>query len=512
MLTRTSQVALNTLTSYGRYGVSLVVFFFLTPYMVQCLGTDGYGLWSFVLAVLGFCALIDLGFGTSTVKFVAECRGSGEVERRNRILSTIALAYGLLAVLGVFIVGGLHLSLEPVFHVPSDQAGLAAAVLWVLGVRYVFLALPLSLYRGVLTGEQRMWVVNGIQAASMAAYGVAAWLALARGGGILWLAWVSLGSMLLEHGAYVGFAYATSPGLRIRPSLVDRRLLGEVLSFSSFAFIGSVASLVLLRTDPLLVKLFLPLSSVALYSVALRIVEQAHLLTKQFVNALTPLIAELRGAGDEEKLRFVLVNCTRFALAPTVALGVGIVCCARPGLVLWIGEDFAAAAPVLQILTVAMVLAMPQLTASNLLAMTGHHRFTGIAGIFSAVLNIVVSVALVRWLGIAGIALGTLAATLVIDICFVVRKACAVHAVGPWSYVRRAIVPAAWPGVVQAGLTAGLLWWRAPASLGMLVVLAAVPAGVYVVLFWFFGVEASEKTLFREKLLRFRQAPAEGGP
>ena len=83
------RVATDTLTSYVRYGVVILVQLALVPYMIGHLGDAGYGLWTLTFSVLGFLSLVDFGFTTSVVRFTAEARGSNDVDRRNRMLSTV---------------------------------------------------------------------------------------------------------------------------------------------------------------------------------------------------------------------------------------------------------------------------------------------------------------------------------------------------------------------------------------------------------------------------------------
>src|SRR5260370_39614784 len=103
----------------------------------------------------------------------------------------------------------------------------------------------------------------------------------------------------------------------------------------------SIAGVVLWRTDPIIVRAFLPLSAVAVYAVALKVAENAYLLAKQFTNLLGPLAAQLKGNAEETKLRFIFVNCTKFAMAPCLMLTVAMYVSGREALSFWVGAAFA---------------------------------------------------------------------------------------------------------------------------------------------------------------------------
>lgn len=501
-MSRSRTVVINSLTNYGRFAVSLGVFFFLTPYMIDTLGVEDYGLWSLVFSVVGFFGLLDLGFGTGVVKYVAEAKGQGDVERRNRMLSTLLLVYLVLALIAAAGLGVLSLAFRSIFDLDADQASRALVLLWIIGCRAVIFNLPLSLWRGALFGEQRIHVINGVQAAATLVYGLAAWWLLGSGLGLIPLAWLNLAAMLVEHGLYILIARRQVPELKVSPRLARRSEFREAFSFSVFAFIVSVAALVLMRTDPIIVKFFLPLTAVAAYAVALRIAENGLLLTKQFVNVLTPLVAELKGGGEDDKVRFVLVNATRFAIVPAAGLAVGAAVLGREALEFWIGPEMVSAWPVLVILMTAMTLSVPQMVASSVLTMTGHHRFTASAAALSVAINVGVSLALVRSLGLVGVALGTLTATAIVDVGLVLSRACKVHGLSLAGYLLKIAPAVVVPAAAQWALTWGLKAWLPPRGLGA-VVLLAVPGGLlYLALFWLVFVEKSEKELIVGKVFK----------
>ena len=501
-MSRTAQFAVNAAANYARMGIQIAAFAVLTPYVIAKIGTGDYGLWTLVLSPLGFLNLLDLGFGTGVVKYVAECQVSGDVERRNRILSTLGVGYaGILAVSAVAVIL-LAAFFNQMFAIPAEQQPKATAVLWILAVRFA-LAIPLSLYRNALYGEQRVHLINLAGVIGILAQAVGSWLVLMFGYGVLALAWVNLTAMLIEYVAYAWFAYRTMNGLRISPELFDRPFLKEVSSFSGAQFLINIAALILLRTDPIIVKAFLPLSAVAIYGVALKIAENAYLLTKQFTNLLGPLAAQLRQSAENIKIRFILINCTKFAMAPSVMLTVAMYVLGRETIVFWVrNPDFAPGGAILIVLLTSMTLSMAQETSSAVLSMTGHHRITATAAVVSVVTNVGLSVLLAKLVGLIGIALGTLGATLLVNLLITVRRACQIHGITYRDYIARALAPALLPGAAQFAVTLGLKYWNSPAGLLSTIILTIPGAIMYCILFWFFSIEQSEKDLLVSKLLK----------
>ena len=500
-MAHSTSVLWNSLTSGARQALSVAVVFVMTPIIIRGVGADDFGLWALSFSALGFFGLFDLGFSNGAIKYVAECSGSGDFERRNRMLSTLAMVYLILSVVALLGTAVLAYFYQPLFSIPDGQVEKALAVLWILAARVAILGLPLSLFRNLLFGEQKIHWINLVQCLTTILLGLATWWVLRAGYGIVAVAWLNLGVFLLEHGLYYLMARRAVAELELAFRLVSFDLFKEIGSFSIYAFASQVAALILLRTDTLIVTFFLPLSAVAVYAVALKVTENLLLLLKQFINVLTPVVAKKWSQGDGDSVRSAFVYATKFAFAAAMMTGVVGWVLGNDGIVLWIGPEFAPAAMVLTILLASMVALMPQIVATMALAMTGEAKFTARAAFLSAGINIAASVALAPFLGLNGIALGTLAATLVVDVCMVLRKACKTYGVTMADYVRNSILPALAPAACQFAVTWQIAAWFPPSNLLILAVEASAGCCAFAVTFWCVGLASAERNSLLRNLL-----------
>lgn len=203
-------------------------------------------------------------------------------------------------------------------------------------------------------------------------------------------------------------------------------------------------------------------------------------------------------------MRLLLIKGTKFALAPAMALAVAAWVYSPEAIVFWVGPEFAAAAPVLAVLMGVVVFAVPQMMAANVLMMTGYHRFVAGLVVAGALFHLVLSLALVRPLGLVGVALGALIAFVPVNVALTIHKACLAYRVRHGDYLRRAVVPALLPAAVQFALSSGLKTWAPPTDL-ISIGLHALPGAVlYWLCFWRFGVEFHEKQSIVVRLVRWR--------
>ncbi|MBK1630600.1 hypothetical protein CKO31_07545 [Thiohalocapsa halophila] len=493
---------INIATSYLRFVVVMVVVFFLTPFIVGKIGVDQFGLWSLIFSVVALFGLMDLGFATAANKYMGEFHGSGDHAGRNEVLATLLGVYLGLGILCIAIVAlvstfaGDWLDLDPTMRHWFQLA------LWLLG-GVVAINLPLNLFKAVLNGSGRMALVNGIDLAMQLLNAALIVTLLNADYGIRALIYSTSLTMLLGPLLATVLAFALTPRLSVSPRLFSRPRVRELLGFSFYFFIANIAVLIILRMDPLVIKAFLPLSAVAVYAIGAKIAEYTYYLNKQFSNALMPLVAQSRGGGDDATIDRVLLDGTRFGMAialPFVAL---LFFYAEAIILLWMGEDFAGAVPVLRLLLGAILSTAMQLNAANVLAMNGQHKFIALAMAASALLNLVLSVILIQDYGLNGVALATLIAAFTVEVLVIIPRACWSRGISLWRFFREAIWPVL-PPLAPALAAAYGLDYLQPAVDGFQWVFlqGATAALVYYLTFYLTSVRAEERLFITAKLKR----------
>ena len=496
----------NIATNYLRFAVSMVVVFLMTPYIIDTLGMDMFGLWSLIFALIGIFGLMDFGFATAAVKTVAEATGSNDEAGRNRALASLLMVYTIIGLISLVLVMLLSGVAAERFDLSDSQHQVFLPVIWLLGIA-VSLNFPASLFKAALSGAGRMHVVNAVELIMVLINAALVYSLLQAGYGITGLAISTTLTMLGTSLALIPLAYRLLPGFSLSWRLISLRNIRPLLSFSGYAFLANLAVLVALRLDPVIIKLFLPLSAVALYAVAAKISEYTFLLNKQFSNALMPLVSQLHGRGDDVAIRRIMLDGTRFLLALAVP-AIGLLYYYAPEFIhLWLGAEFAESASLLRILLLALIPVTLQLNAANILGMTGQHRFLALGMLASAVLNLVLSMGLIATYGIQGAALGTLAAVVLVEAGLILPRACRHSRVSATTFFANVVwppLPALLP--MLAGAWA-LDHWMATDSLGLLFFKVMLCVMTYLAAFTFTGMSASERGQLAQTL-RLRQAPA----
>ena len=130
--------------------------FITLPFIVRGLGTDGFGVLTLVQVVTGYFALLELGFGSALIKYVAEYHAVKDERSLAKVIGTLTSVYGLIGLVGGLLMwASAGFLVHRVLHIPPGlerQAVLAFQV----GALGFFFSMSLSVYGAIPTALQRM--------------------------------------------------------------------------------------------------------------------------------------------------------------------------------------------------------------------------------------------------------------------------------------------------------------------------------------------------------------------
>jgi O-antigen/teichoic acid export membrane protein len=406
-MSRSASILKNTGANYIQQIVSVAVFMFLTPYSAKKLGTEQFGLWSLLWSMVGLLGLADLGISSAVVKFVSDARGRNSNERMRQLYSTFFWVQTGIAMIVLLLSAAITPFLGHIFDIPDTLLRMAGIVFMILSLR-VATGMPFGLFVGLLTGHQRQAYSSLIKALGIIMYGGLAFVMLRFRPSAVSLAMCNIIVHLLSNIFIVSAALRVVPGFSIRLSLFRRALVREISSFSGAAFLVQISALLYTRVDVFVVQRFMSLASVACYSVAMQTIERGALFCHQMTKALTPMIAELNGADDKQAIRLILRKGTKLSTALATPLLGGLIWLAPDLIHSWMGPDFTASILPMRLLAGASLLAAFCGVSSTTLTMTGHQKISSRLIIAGQVLNLVLTLLLVRGYGLNGVAFASL--------------------------------------------------------------------------------------------------------
>jgi O-antigen/teichoic acid export membrane protein len=166
------------------------------------------------------------------------------------------------------------------------------------------------------------------------------------------------------------------------------------------------SSIVLNQTDTIMLGTMLDSKAVGLYSAALKTASWVPFILSA-VNAIAaPMFASLHARGDHQGLQRLVSAIARWMFYPALAIAVGLMLAAEPILRLF-GPEFVAAKGSLIVLIVGQLVNVGSGSVGYLLMMTGYQVESALVMGVSALVNVVLNLIGIHYLGVLGAALAT---------------------------------------------------------------------------------------------------------
>lgn len=425
-----------------------------TPFLLRGLGPQLFGLYSLVGALAGYFAILDLGFGVATIKFVSEYRGRRDADAMGRMIGTAITAFLALGVVGAVTLGvGASFLVERILDVPPELRSVARTAVAVTAIGFV-VTMPLSILNAIPVALQRMDVTNRRNALFGTVLAAGSVFLIATGRGIVA---VLVFGVIVNVVAAISFAAATKrllPGISLRPRL-DPASLRALGGFGALKFINQVATHTVYHLDKLLIAALAPLAAVAHYVIPLTLAQRLSFLVANVGSAFLPAASEAHGGADASTFKDLYLRGTKLVALFVFPLGMLLLVFADPILVHWVGSDVAReTAGALRVLAVAYVVnalsTMPAVACDSL----SRPGVTTAFSVASAALNVGVALVLIPRFGGLGAALAVLVNSVVLVPVFLVFVHRRVLRFGVGELARRSLarpaaatavlLPAAW--------------------------------------------------------------------
>jgi len=430
------QAVKNVGSSWLALAVTVAVGFFLAPFILHKLGDEAYGLWILVFSLTGYYGLFDLGIRSTIVRYVSKLTTTGDDDQLSRIINTSFLSYSVLAVslLVVTAIGSRVIDL--LFHVPPAFLNTAPLLFLIVGSS-IALNFPLGLFAGILEGLQKFYWLNLIQIISIL---LRAWLivvALNRGGGLVTLTLITVSFPLLSSVAHILMVRRSLP-LPFGAKFVDRRSFRQLISYGAATFMIIVAARLRFQTDALVIGMFLSSSAITLFSIGSKLVDYPTDVVQSLAQIFTPMSSQFDSTGDTEGLRKMFVAGNRACALTIFPICAALVILGRSLIEIWVGPKYLASYAILLILVLSTTLYSAQATSTKILFGISRHRVLAAVVLVEGAANLVLSIVLVRYLGIIGVALGTAIPLTCTSIFFLPLHLCRILKIPLGTFLRQA--------------------------------------------------------------------------
>jgi len=397
----------NIFSNWAGYVVTLVVNFFLSPYVVHHLGNTGYGTWTLITSLTGYLGLLDFGVRGAVTRYIVKFHTIKDDESASRVASSGMLIFSASGLLAIATATGLAVFAVSHFRIPAEYQSAAQIVLVLAGMN-IATSLIGGVFGGIIAALQRFDLLNGADVFVSALRALVIVGALHQGKGLITLASIHLGFTIVRGAINYLISRRLYPGLRIGFSRADSHHARMIFAFSVYMFLIQVSGDLIYYADTVVIGAFLPVALITFFTIGGNLVEYTRAILTGISFSLGPFASQLEAKGDNASLRKALLTSSRLGTAVTLPILVTFMIRGGTFIGLWMGPQYTAVSGhILRILALLMFFVSGTHQAGAVMLGISKHKPLVVVRVLEGLCNLGLSILWVQTMGVAGVAWGT---------------------------------------------------------------------------------------------------------
>ncbi|MFP4498032.1 MAG: flippase [Vulcanimicrobiota bacterium] len=402
----------------GRFYFILFAFLF-TPYLVDKIGVVDYGIYALLAALNSYMALVGLqALCAFITKMVPEFNKNNDETGLSK-LYTIGLSLSILAFLLILALGyPIANLLLQLFKIPADLTDKAFFV-FAFGLGIIAVNLFFTLFTSFLLGLQRMDITNGIMIGVSIIQVIFAVIALEKGYGLKGVVVIEFAAMTLKAILMGCFTLTRLPDIKYKFSYFDKTLFKRMVKYNFFIYVAHISSFINFQLDNILLANFINLPAVTNYQLGNKVCFAARSFPDSILNTILPASAEVNVSHGREEVYKIYYNLSRWMAFLCLPLFIFLAITSLRIMGTWMGPGFDKSAGVLSILSLGYMTNIMFGVASPIVHSLERPDLEARQTSILALLNVILSLTLIKYIGFWGAPLGTTLAMFVAATYFV---------------------------------------------------------------------------------------------
>ncbi len=326
--------------------------------------------------------------------------------------SAFFLYFGLGFV--ILLIAGMMTFFASLFVSKPGNVSILSLLIIILGTQFA-LSFPLRAIQGSLTAKMRFDITAGLSLVFRITGALVTILVVLGGGKVIAIALASLVLAAFQGVIWLIAFRREIPEVKISPKYLSQKTIGTLFSFSMITFIAQIAMVFRGASDNYVIGGFLNEAAITHFTVANTLVTYKVNLVGGVVSVLQPYFAQQFGRNNRHSMILALYFGMRSAAALLLFIAFGLLAWGSPFIERWMGVDYLDAYPCLVVLVIGFFPGLLQYPVNGVLMGMARHHFIAVSNNIQAILNLVLSIILVQYYGIFGVALGTCLPSLIIN-------------------------------------------------------------------------------------------------
>ena len=407
------QLRLSVIISYFQMAAAIVISILFTPYALNALGDNEYGLLQTANSTVAMLSVLMLGFNSSYIRYYARYKQRGDQQAIYKLNGLFLILFCILGSLvlasGLFLAGNLELVFDDGLTAQEYATG---RILLIITTVTLALSFPRVVFSNIISAHEKYVFLKMVAMVEVIG-------APLMNFAVLYVGYRSVAMSLcaLIVGVVVFLCYVVYALRVLKQKFVfrdfEKGLLGSLFRFAGFIAINLIVDQVNNQVDKVLLARFCGTAVVAIYAVGINFSNYYTQFSTAISGIFTPRVHAMVISTENDPVQqrqvltafFTKVGRMQFLLLSLVASG--FVFFGRQFLELWVGPGYTESYYVALACMLPGTIPLIQNVGIEIQRAENRHQYRSVIYGIIAAFNVAVSIYLCQIWGAAGAALGT---------------------------------------------------------------------------------------------------------
>lgn len=403
----------NTIAAMSSNILTIIIGLIAQAVFIRILGTEYLGINGLFTNIISMLGIVELGIGSAIVYNLYKPIANKDYETIKSLMNFYKKAYHIIALV-VFIIG---ISIIPFlsYFIGETIVDININLVYLLFIIDIVCSYLLTYKRSLLYADQKNYIINIIHMIYLVTLNISQLLLLYITKNYYLYLGIKIILRIIENVVItiiVNKKYSYLKEKNIKK--LDKKIEKDIFQKVKALFFHKIGSFIVLGTDNLIISRYLGIITVGLYSNYYMIINALNTLFSQALTALTPSVGNLL-VEKKTKKNFEVFRKVRFInfwIATFTSVALLIIM--NSFITIWIGEAYLLSNLVLITLVINFFMTMMRNSYSTFKEAAGIFHEDRYVPIIESFVNIVASIILLKYFGLAGVFMGTIISGLIL--------------------------------------------------------------------------------------------------
>lgn len=473
----------------------------LTPFMISRLGDSEYGLYTLIGSLIGYISVLDFGLTNTIVRFVAKYRAKQDRAGEENFLATTMLIYGVISTIIVIAGIVMYFNLDSTFQKLTPGELVKAKIMFGILIFNLAISLPGGAFTSICSAYEHFVFPRAL---NIVKYVVRSAMVV----GLLVMGGDSVSIVILDTVLNLfiiglgGYYVLRKLKVNFRLHHFDWQFVKEIFAYSVWIFIFALVGQFQWRAGQIILGIVSGTTAVAIYGVGIMLGTYYGAFSTAISGVFLPRATKMTvQEATNAELTSEMIKIGRFSLLTLLMILGGFLLYGKQFVHLWVGDTYADSWAIALIIMFSYTLPLVQSFANSMLEARSKFSFKAITYISLIVIGTAVGAYLVRFWGVIGLAVGSTGGWILSQIVmnFYYQKRMHLDILRFFKELLHRLLPT-FIVILAIGYAVDFI----PGSNWInLIVKISIFAGLFVVLMYRFGMNASEVKMVKDSLPSF---------